>query len=167
MIKPPNTVCFLIKVHPFIFRLLQHSVDQGDDKAQYAQAKLLLRNEVVPKDIERAVKLLQSAIEKDNEWAKLLLGKMLLFGIDIPQDIPTALELLESAAEQGNEYAKQVLKTREDWSKTTMALSTMRLFGYVGKLIRKTTVNRKLGMQIDKKQYSKIQEKKMAHGLRQ
>lgn len=149
------------------FRLLQHSVDQGDDKAQYTQAKLLLRSEVIPKDIDRAVKLLQSAIEKDNEWAKLLLGKMLLFGIDIPQDIPTALELLESAAEQGNEYAEQVLKNREDWLRTNIALSTMRLFGYVGKLIRKTTGNRKLGMQIDKKQYSQIQEKKMAHGLRQ
>ena len=149
------------------FKLLQHSADQGDDKAQYAQAKLLLRSEVIPKDVDQAVKLLQSAIEKNNEWAKLLLGKMLLFGIDIPQDIPTALELLESAAEQGNEYAEQVLKNREDWLRTTMALSTMRLFGYVGKLIRRTTAERKLGMQIDKKQYSEIQEKKIAHGLRQ
>ena len=52
------------------------------------------------------------------------------------------------------------MKAREDLLKTTMALSTMRLFGYVGKLIRKTRRSRKRGIAIDKKQYAAIKKRK-------
>ena len=150
------------------FNLLLHSAALGDDKAEYELAKLLLKSDMIPKDTERAVELLKSAIKKDNEWAKLLLGKMLLFGIDIPKDELAGVELLQSAAEQGNEYAVIILQNRENYLKYSMAISTMRLFGYIGNLFGKkfNTDKSKTGFRIDRKQYAQIQEKKMAHGLK-
>ena len=49
-----------------------------------------------------------------------------------------------------------------------MAMSTMRLFGYMGNLFSKkfNTNKSKTGFRIDKKRYAQIQEKKMAQGLR-
>lgn len=150
------------------YNLLLHSVSLGDDKAEYALAKLLLKSDVIPKDTERAIKLLISAIEKDNEWAKVLLGKMLLFGIDIPKDEAKGNELLQSAAEQGNEYAAAILQNRENYLKYSMAMSAMRLFGYMGNLFSKklNTDKSKTGFKIDKKQRRQIEEKKIAQGLR-
>ncbi len=150
------------------YNLLLHSVSLGDDKAEYALAKLLLNSDVIPKDAERAIKLLISAIEKNNEWAKVLIGKMLLFGIDIPKDEEKGIELLQSAAEQGNEYAAKILQNRENYLKYLMAMSTMRLFGYMGNLFSKkfNIDESKTGFRIDKKRYAQIQEKKMAQGLR-
>lgn len=150
------------------YNLLLHSVSLGDDKAEYALAKLLLKSDVIPKDTERAVKLLISAIEKDNEWAKILLGKMLLFGIDIPKNEREGIELLQSAAEQGNEYAAVILQNRENYLKYSMAMSAMRLFGYMGNLFSKkfNTDKSKTGFRIDKKQRRQIEEKKMSQGLR-
>ncbi len=150
------------------YNLLLHSVSLGDDKAEYALAKLLLKSDVIPKDTERAVNLLLSAIEKNNEWAKVLLGKMLLFGIDIPKDEAKGIELLESAAEQGNEYVAVILQNREDYLKYSMAMSTMRLFGYMGNLFSRkfNTDKSKTGFRIDKKQRRQIEEKKMAQGLK-
>lgn len=150
------------------YNSLLHSVSLGDDKAEYALAKLLLKSDVIPKDTERAIKLLISAIEKDNEWAKVLLGKMLLFGIDIPKDEQKGIELLQSATEQDNEYAAVILQNRENYLKYSMTISAMRLFGYMGNLFGKkfNTDKSKTGFRIDKKQYTQIQEKKMAQGLR-
>lgn len=150
------------------FNLLLHSVSLGDDKAEYALAKLLLKSDVIPKDTERAVKLLISAIGKDNEWAKVLLGKMLLFGIDIPKNEQEGIKLLQSAAEQGNECAAVILQNRENYLKYSMAMSAMRLFGYMGNLFGKkfNTDKSKSGFRIDKKQRRQIEEKKMAQGLR-
>ncbi len=150
------------------YNLLLHSASLGDDKAEYALAKLLLNSEVIQKDTERAIKLLISAIDKNNEWAKVLLGKMLLFGIDISKDEEKGIELLQSAAEQGNEYAAVILQNRGNYLKYVAAMSTMRLFGYMGNLFGKkfNTDKSKIGFRIDKKQYAQIQEKKMAQGLR-
>lgn len=150
------------------YNLLLHSVSLGDDKAEYALAKLLLNSDVIPKDTERAIKLLISAIEKNNEWAKVLLGKMLLFGIDISKDEEKGIELLQSAAEQGNEYAALILQNRENYLKYLAAMSAMRLFGYMGNLFGKkfNTDKSITGFKIDKKQYTQIQEKKMAQGLK-
>ena len=151
-----------------VYNLLLHSVSLGDDKAEYVLAKLLLKSDVIPKDAERAVKLLISAIGKDNEWAKVLLGKMLLFGIDIPKNEEEGIKLLQSAAEQGNEYAAVILQNRENYLKYSMAMSAMRLFGYMGNLFSKkfNTDKSKTGFRIDKKQRRQIEEKKMAQGLR-
>lgn len=150
------------------YSLLLHSVSLGDDKAEYALAKLLLNSDVIPKDTERAIKLLISAIEKNNEWAKVLLGKMLLFGIDIQKDEEKGTQLLQSAAEQGNEYAAKILQNREDYLKYLVAISAMRLFGYMGNLFGKkfNTDKSKTGFRIDKKQRRQIEEKKMAQGLK-
>lgn len=103
-------------------------------------------------------------IEKDNEWSKVLLGKMLLFGIDIPKYEQKVIELLQSTAEQENEYAAIILQNRENYLKYSAAMSTMRLFGYVGNLLgRKFNADKsKTGFGIDKKQYNQIQKKKMA-----
>lgn len=150
------------------YNLLLHSVSLGDDKAEYALAKLLLNSDIIPKDEERAIKLLISAIEKNNEWAKVLLGKMLLFGIDIPKDEEKGIELLQSAAEQGNEYAAKILQNRDNYLKYLAAMSAMRLFGYIGNLFGKkfNTDKSKTGFRIDKKQRRQIEEKKMAQGLK-
>lgn len=152
-----------------VFELLLHCARKGDDKAQYALAKLFLKSDVIPKNVGQALHWLKEAVKQDNEWAKLLLGKMLLFGIDISKDEDAGIELLQSAAEQGNEYAKVILEQRAERLRSTMALSTMRLFGYMGNLFRKkmNADNNKTGFVIDKKQRKQIQEKKMAHGLRQ
>lgn len=150
------------------YNLLLQSASLGDDKAEYALAKLLLQGEIIPKDTDRAVKLLISAVEKDNEWAKIMLGKMLLFGIDIPKDEKAGIELLQSAAEQGNEYASAILENRENYQKFSMAMSMMRLFGYVGNMFAKkfNTDKSKQKFKIDKKQRRQIEDKKMAHGLK-
>lgn len=93
---------------------------------------------------------------------------MLLFGIDISKNEQEGIELLQSAAEQGNEYAALILQNRKNYLKYSMAMSAMRLFGYMGNLFSKkfNTDKSKTGFRIDKKQRRQIEEKKMAQGLK-
>lgn len=149
-------------------KLLEHSVQLGDDKAQYALAKLLLKSDTVPKNIPRAVRLLYAAAQKGNEWAQLLLGKMLLFGKEIPKDERKGLYFLKASAEQGNIYAATILENREELQKTIAVSSVIRIFAYIANLFeekqRKDKGRNK--MILERKQRRKIQDKKMAQGLR-
>lgn len=150
-------------------RLLEHSVQLGDDKAQYALAKLLLKSDTVPKNISRAISLLYTAAQKGNEWAQLLLGKMLLFGKEIPKDERKGLYFLKASAEQGNIYAATILENREELQKTIAVSSVIRIFAYIANLFeekqRKDKGRNK--MILERKQRRKIQDKKMAQGLRE
>lgn len=150
-------------------RLLEHSVQLGDDKAQYALAKLLLKSETVPKNTPRAVGLLYSASQSGNEWAQLLLGKMLLFGKEIPKDERKGIYFLKSSAEQGNIYAAAILENREELQKAIAVSSVIRIFAYIANLFeeKQRKDKGKNRMILERKQRRKIQDKKMAQGLRE
>lgn len=150
-------------------RLLEHSVQLGDDKAQYALAKLLLKSDTVPKNISRAISLLYTAAQKGNEWAQLLLGKMLLFGKEIPKDERKGLYFLKASAEQGNIYAATILENREELQKAIAVSSVIRIFAYIANLFEEKQRKNKgrNRMILERKQRRKIQDKKMAQGLRE
>ncbi len=150
-------------------RLLEHSVQLGDDKAQYALAKLLLKSDTVPKNIPRAVRLLYTASQKGNEWAELLLGKMFLFGKEIPKDERKGLYFLKASAEQGNIYAAAILENRAELQKAIAVSSVIRIFAYLANLFEEKQRKDKgrNRMILERKQRRKIQDKKMAQGLRE
>lgn len=150
-------------------KLLEHSAQLGDDKAQYALAKLLLKSETVPKNIPRAVRLLYTASQKGNEWAELLLGKMFLFGKEIPKDERKGLYFLKASAEQGNIYAAAILENRAELQKAIAVSSVIRIFAYLANLFEEKQRKDKgrNRMILERKQRRKIQDKKMAQGLRE
>lgn len=150
-------------------RLLEHSVQLGDDKVQYALAKLLLKSETVPKNTPRAVRLLYAASQKGNAWAELLLGKMLLFGKEIPKDERKGLYFLKASADQGNIYAAAIIENREELQKAIAVSSVIRIFAYIANLFeeKQRKDNGRNRMILEHKHRRKIQDKKMAQGLRE
>ena len=149
-------------------RLLEHSVQLSDDEAQYALAKLLLKSDTVPKNITRAVRLLYAAAQKGNKWAELLLGKMLLFGKEIPKDERKGLYFLKASAEQGNIYAAAIIENKAELQKAIAVSSVIRIFAYIANLFEEKQRKDKgrNRMILERKQRRKIQDKKMAQGLR-
>lgn len=150
-------------------KLLEHSVQLGNDKAQYALAKLLFKSDTVPKNIPRAVSLLYEASQIGNEWAQLLLGKMLLFGKEIPKDERKGLYFLKASAEQGNIYAAVILENREELQRAIAVSSVIRIFAYIANLFEEKQRKDKGRNRIilERKQRRRIQDKKMAQGLRE
>lgn len=149
-------------------KLIEHSANQDFAPAEKMLAFIILKGELLPRDEKQAFNLLLHSAALGDDKAEYALAKLLLKSDVIPKDTERAVELLKSAAEQGNEYAATILQNQDNYLKYSMAMSAMRLFGYIGNLFGKkfNTDKSKTGFRIDKKQYAQIQEKKMAQGLK-
>jgi len=152
-------------------------IEPGNQYAQYLLGRLYLSEDGMPKDAETAVRYLQQSAEQGNQWAQYQFGKMLLYGKEVKQDILRGLALLDAASRQGNIYADKVIQNYYDYSsrvhnnaKSSAALSSMRLLGYLARLVknRLDEENRRDGEEglVDRKLRRQIEEKKQAHGLR-
>ena len=149
------------------------SKEPPNQYAAYLLGKLYLSEDGVSKDAQKAVRYLSLSAEQGNQYAQYQLGKMLLYGRDIEQDIALGLSLLSASAAQGNPYAQRVIDSYNSFkgkTKSSAALSTMRLLGYLSRLIknRLDDENRRDGSVglIDKKLRREIELKREAHGQR-
>ena len=152
-------------------------IKPGNQYAEYLLGRLYLSEDGIPKDTEKAVRYLQQSAEQGNQWAQYQLGKMLLYGKEVEQDIMRGLALLDAASRQGNIYADKIIQNYYDYNsrvqsnaKTSAALGSMRLLGYLARLVKNRIdeENRRDGEEglVDRKLRRQIEEKKQAHGLR-
>ena len=91
-----------------VIELLTQSAICGFAPAQYLFGKLLYQGELVPQDLESAVRYLEMAAGEDIPNAAYLLGKILLTEETV-KDILRAIKNLEIAAESGNAHAEYLL----------------------------------------------------------
>ncbi len=94
---------------------------------------------------------------------------MLLFGKEIPKDERKGLYFLKASAEQGNLYAAAILENREELQKAIAVSSVIRIFAYIANFFEEKQRKDKDRNRIilERKQRRKIQDKKMAQGLRE
>ena len=93
----------------------------------------------------------------------------LLFGKEIPKDERKGLYFLKASAEQGNIYAAAILENRAELQKAIAVSSVIRIFAYIANLFEKKQRKDKgrNRMILERKKRRKIQDKKMAQGLRE
>ena len=146
-------------------RLLTDAAERRMDSAMYALAKLYLADEFVPMDKEKAIYWLKKAVALNNQYAQYQLGKMLLFGQGIDRDIEIGKYLLRLSAAQGNEYAQRILN---NYGRTPIALAGFRLLANLAHMFqnRIEQEQKQNSNLIDRKLRQKIEEKKLAQGLR-
>ena len=147
-------------------RLLTDAAERGMDAAMYALAKLYLADELVPMDKERAIYWLKKAVALNNQYAQYQLGKMLLFGQGIDRDIEIGKYLLRLSAAQGNEYAQRILN---NYGRTPIALAGFRLLANLAHMFQNRIEQEQKQQNsnlIDRKLRQKIEERKLAQGLR-
>ena len=101
--------------------MLEASATRGNEWAQYTLGKLLMRGELIPKDILRAEQLLLDAVRPrpardgsgrtnpSNHYAEYLLGKLYLSGEEIPKNTEKAVHYLSHSATKGNQWAQYQL----------------------------------------------------------
>ena len=94
--------------------LLEAAAEHGHELAQYLFGKLLMRGELIPKDIFRAELFLRAAakprpkyddpfeLNPGNQYANYLLGKLYLSDDGILKNPAKAVRFFAEAAEQGN-----------------------------------------------------------------
>lgn len=144
---------------------LESAAARQNPYAAYLAGKILLTEETV-KDIPRAIRNFEIAAENGNDYAEYQLGKLYLYGKDVQRDEEKAIAYLTSSAGHGNQYAAQLLHSmavNRDWS---AAVASLRLLGQISRAIqRRLEDGRKTGT-IDRKLRRKMDEKKLAHGLK-
>lgn len=149
-------------------RLLKASAYQKNSQAQYLLGKLYLSEDGIPKDMQEALRWLWESAEQENQYAQYQLGKMYLYGQGVQKDYALAVQLLTASAEQGNAYATRLLENYRPFSTgASSALASLRLLARLSQILRdnmkKDDNNRNY---IEKKLRQRIEEKKMAHGLK-
>ncbi len=134
------------------------------DCAAYALGKLLLETE----KSERGIAWLTKAADQGNRFAQYALGKLYLQGDEAPKNIPLAVHYLTLAAEQGNPYAQFFLDHLDDMRSPRIGLAILRIFRNMEQIFRDSTsadvIQR--GIQIDRKRWMQLQEKRIALGHR-
>ncbi len=93
---------------PKAVTLLTESADSGFAVASYMLGKMYYTGELIPKDMESALKYSEQAAMQKNPYAAYLAGKIRLTE-DAVKDIPKAIRNFEIAAENGNDYAEYML----------------------------------------------------------
>lgn len=160
-------------------RYLRRSAGRGNKYAAYTLGKELLDGDILAQDIPDAVRFLKQAAESGFLPAQYVLGKLYYKGEVIGKDCGKALSYLEKAAEefpnaaylvgkiylteehkdieQAMRYFEHAAKSGSDFAE--YELGKLYLFG------KELPRNERLA--IEKKLRRKIDEKKLAHGIRQ
>ena len=149
--------------------LLKKAAMQGSTYAKYALAKMHLKGQARYSSIAFAVQLLTEAADQGNQWAEYQLGKMYLYGQGVYMNHDLAVRLLSSSANKGNEYAQHLLNNYRPYTHSSSAtvLASMRLLARLSQIIRDDAERRNADRRaIDRKLMRKIQEKKMAQGIK-
>lgn len=144
--------------------LLTSAAEREFATAQYALAKLYLADELVSKDIEKALYWLHRAVAQGDQYAQYQLGKMYLFGLDVQRDEKLGKELLRASAAQGNVYAQRIL---DSYGRQPIGMACLRLLSNIAQIFQENIEKEQKNVnQIDRKLRRKIAEKKQAHGQR-
>ena len=149
--------------------LLQKAAMQGSTYAKYALAKMHLKGQAPYSSIAFAVQLLTEAADQGNQWAEYQLGKMYLYGQGVYMNYDLAVRLLTSSANKGNEYAQRLLENESTYSQNNfaMALVSLRLFARIAQILQEDILkNDDIHSRIEKKLRRRIEEKKMAQGIK-
>ena len=149
--------------------LLKKVAMQGSSYAKYALAKMHLKGQASYSSIAFAVQLLTEAADQGNQWAEYQLGKMYLYGQGVYMNYDLAVRLLTSSANKGNEYAQRLLENESTYSQNNfaMALVSLRLFARIAQILQEDILkNDDIHSRIEKKLRRRIEEKKMAQGIK-
>ena len=149
--------------------LLQKAAMQGSTYAKYALAKMHLKGQAQYSSIAFAVQLLTEAADQGNQWAEYQLGKMYLYGQGVDMNYDLAVRLLSSSANKENEYAQRLLENESTYSQNNfaMALVSLRLFARIAQILQEDILkNDDIHSRIEKKVRRRIEEKKMAQGIK-
>ncbi len=149
-------------------QMLKRASDKGNIYAKYSLAKMHLTGTAQICSIKEALRLLMESADRGNHWSMYQLGKMYLYGQGVPKDYDRAMEYLKTSAENGNTYAQRLIdnyNARGSGSGAFMA--SIRLLYRLSKIIRDDNDKRDKGSHgIDRKLLRKIEQKKLAHGLK-
>jgi len=149
--------------------LLKKAAMQGSSYAKYALAKMHLKGQASYSSIAFAVQLLTEAADQGNQWAEYQLGKMYLYGQGVDMNYDLAVRLLSSSANKGNEYAQRLLENESTYSQNNfaMALASLRLLTWIAQILQEDILkNDDIHSRIEKKVRRRIEEKKMAQGIK-
>ena len=149
--------------------LLKKAAMQGSSYAKYALAKMHLKGQASYSSIAFAVQLLTEAADQGNQWAEYQLGKMYLYGQGVYMNYGLAVRLLSSSANKGNEYAQRLLENESTYSQNNfaMALVSLRLLIRIAQILQEDILkNDDIHSRIEKKVRRRIEEKKMAQGIK-
>ena len=149
--------------------LLKKVAMQGSSYAKYALAKMHLKGQASYSSIAFAVQLLTEAADQGNQWAEYQLGKMYLYGQGVYMNYDLAVRLLTSSANKGNEYAQRLLENESTYSQNNfaMALASLRLLTWIAQILQEDILkNDDIHSRIEKKVRRRIEEKKMAQGIK-
>ena len=149
--------------------LLQKAAMQGSTYAKYALAKMHLKGQAQYSSIAFAVQLLTEAADQGNQWAEYQLGKMYLYGQGVDMNYDLAVRLLSSSANKENEYAQRLLENESTYSQNNfaMALASLRLLTWIAQILQEDILkNDDIHSRIEKKVRRRIEEKKMAQGIK-
>ncbi len=149
--------------------LLKKVAMQGSSYAKYALAKMHLKGQASYSSIAFAVQLLTEAADQGNQWAEYQLGKMYLYGQGVDMNYDLAVRLLSSSANKENEYAQRLLENESTYSQNNfaMALASLRLLTWIAQILQEDILkNDDIHSRIEKKVRRRIEEKKMAQGIK-
>ena len=93
---------------------------------------------------------------------------MYLYGLGVDSNLSQAVSLLQISADMNNQYAQLLLKRISEGKIHSCSSACLSLFYQLSRLFKNNVDNRRKADSIknDKKLMSKIQEKKIAHGLK-
>lgn len=153
---------------PTALHYLEAAAAQGNSFAACLVAKIYL-TEASHRNVPDAIRLLEQAAANKNSYAEYELGKLYLFGREVEQDESMARYWFRSSAEHGNPKAAQFLHSCRHGSFWPCAMGSLRLLLQLARLFddeqeQQNNLNR---LTIDRKLRRKIEEKKLAHGLKQ
>ena len=148
---------------------LEQAATQGNRYAQYKLGKMYLTGELVPKDIDVALKYLRMSASRNNQFAQYTLGKLYLQGKDVEQDKEAARQWFEQAAEQGNQYAQFFLTRMNTYREPSVLLAATRLLHHMSRIFQGNSQppSNPGGIRIDSKRRRRLQEKRIALGHKQ
>ncbi len=144
---------------------LQAAAREGHDFAAYRLGKECLAEGLFEKNIDTAVYYFKQAGEAGNRYAQYMLGKMYLEGDEIPYDKAEAYDWLSAAMSEGHRYARELMDHMDEDRSPSAMMSVIQLFHHMGNIFRENSIPPSGGgIHIDRKRWSRLQEKRMAVG---
>lgn len=158
---------FVNKNIPLAIEYLTACVDDDDKYASYLLGRIY-QTEQGYVDYKKAIEYFVHSADNGNDFAYYQLGKMYLYGLCVDSNLSQAVSLLQISADMNNQYAQLLLKRISEGKIHSCSSACLSLFYQLGRLFKNNVDNRRKADSIknDKKLMSKIQEKKIAHGLK-
>ena len=147
---------------------LKCSAENGNAYAAYRLGKEYLSGVHAAKNAEAAAFYLNQAANEGSAYAQYLLGKLHLMGEGVPKDTDIAYEWFAEAEQNGHAYAGFFMDhiERGEQRPPAVLLAATRLLYHMGNIFRDhaPAMPAAGGIQIDRKRWAELQEKRIALG---